>query len=350
MATLTQSESASISRKLEALIALTAQWDTALKAAADTNIEALEASKEATKALIETTTKAMTSAQELIEKVIEAGQAAETTAIQLARVNAQFQATSGSASNPIMDLQQSLNKNPFNASDYLSGASMLTTEQKAEFLRVITDQDKAALDSLIADYKAQINEIYTDEYKSIKAKKEKLDNEEKVIGKRVQDLLTSIKGKENTADYRKTIDLIAKLRQDMNYLDQQSGILGQRIGKFDQDALRLEGQLSVLNRAWDDDALQRRLSSTATGGTGKEAYGYTKDELLWLVNKALETGAGAKVDPVALTELIKKLDSAVPTKKYQLDLTAGDQKLSAFTDLSPEKFIEALLKARGTAI
>ena len=348
MATLTKSESASISQKLEALIALTAQWDTALKAAADTNIEALEASEEATKTLIETTTKAMTSAQALIEKVIEAGQVAETTAIQLARVNAQFQATSGSASNPIMDLQQSLNKNPFDASDYLSGASMLTAEQKAEFLRVITDQDKAALDSLIGEYKGQINEIYAGEYQSIKNEKAQLQDEERIMRARVKEL----KDREASGGklYYKELEELKLLKRDLSYFDGKYNILNVRLAQYDQEALRLKGQLSVLTRAWDDAAMQRRLSSTAKGGTGKEKYGYTKDELLWLVNKALETGAGQKVDNVSLTELIKKIDSAVPTKKYQLDLTAGDQKLSAFTDLSPEKFIEALLKARGTAI
>jgi len=348
MATLTQSESASISQKLEALIALTAQWDTALKAAADTNIEALEASEEATKALIETTTKAMTSAQELIEKVIEAGQVAETTAIQLARVNAQFQATSGSASNPIMDLQQSLNANPFNASDYLSGASMLTTEQKAEFLRIITDQDKAALDSLIADYKKQIDAIYQGEYQSIKNEKAQLQDEERIMRARVKEL----KDREASGGklYYKELEELKLLKRDLSYFDGKYNILNARLATFDQDALRLEGQLSVLNRAWDDDAMQRQLSSTAKGGTGEEKYGYTQDELLWLINKALETGAGQKVDNVSLTELIKKIDSAVPTKKYKLDLTAGDQKLSGFTDADPVKFIEALLKARGTAI
>ncbi len=348
MATLTKSESASISQKLEALIALTAQWDTALKAAADTNIEALEASEEATKALIETTTKAITSAQELIETVIEAGKVAETTAIQLARVNAQFQATSGSASNPIMDLQQSLNANPFMAADYISGASMLTTEQKTEFLRIIKDRDESGLNTLLAEYKAKIDDIYQGEYQSIKNEKAQLQDEERIMRARVKEL----KDREASGGrlYYKELEELKLLKRDLSYFDGKYNILNVRLAQYDQDVLRLEGQLSVLNRAWDDDAMQRQLSSTAKGGTGEEKNGYTQDELLWLINKALETGAGQKVDNVSLTELINKIDSAVPTKKYQLDLTAGDQKLSGFADTDPVKFIEALLKARGTAI
>lgn len=335
-----------IEEKLQNIINKTEEWKKLIKDAELEQSDLLKITDESAKKLKETLESTEIAVQSLIEKTVSVNKLVEDTATQLARVNAQFKATS-SGYQSAFDTQRASGGNPFMATDYISGASMLTTEQKAEFLRIVTDRDEYALNKLVADYKEQINEIYTDEYKSIKAKKEQLDAQQKALGERIQGLLDSIKGKENTADYRKTIDLIAKLRQDVGAITQQSGLLSQRIGQFDQNAQRIEGQVAVLNRAWDDDSMRRTLES---GARGTESQGYSKEEVQWLINKALETGVGSKFDSVALTELLKKIDSAVPTKKYQLDLTVGDQKLSAFTDLSPEKFIEALLKARGTAI
>lgn len=339
MAQAIKSESASITEKLKGLIATAEEWSKKMTDAAKLQNGIFTETHLIATQLQESLEQNIEAAQQLVNKLGSVGDEA-------ARIRAQWQATSGAAVNT-MQLMSGINNNPFATTDYISDSSMLTADQKAEFLKIVTDRDKAALETLIAEYKAQINEIYNDEYKSIKAKKEQLDAEQKKLGDRVQELLTSIKGKENTEDYRKTIDLIAKLRQDIGSITQQSGILGQRIGQFDQNAQRIEGQMAVLTRAWDDSTMKQSLDS---GARGMESQGYSKDELLWLVNKALETGVGSKFDPVVLTELLKKLESAIPTKKYQLDLTVGNQKLSAFTDLSPEKFIEALLKARGTAI
>lgn len=331
-------ESASISQKLEALIALTEQWDAALKAAAETNLEAIEDSEAATQALIATTEKAMISAQKLIDKTVEAGRAAETTA-----AHAQFQPTSGAAYNTFNSGGAITNQ----GAGYISGVSLLTKDQKTEFLRIVLDRDESALNKTLAEFQAKINAIYTDEYKNLKEEQQRIDDERSVLGAQVSGLLDSIKGKGGTQYYYNTIKEIEKLRANMNSLIQSSGLLGKRIGQYDESAQRVEGQMAVLRRAWDDDSMQRSLAS---GARGTEAQGYSKEELQWLVEQALIKGAGERYDSVALTELLNKINSAVPTKRYQLDLTVGDQKLSGFTDADPVKFIEALLRARGSAI
>ena len=326
----------SITEKLKSLITQTNAWSQALEAAAKEQ----KASSNEIVGLMDKVTQAMQAGIEVAQQLT--GQMESVGAVA-ARMRAEFQQTSGAASNAFA-MGQSRNVNPFAASDYISGASQLTTEQKAEFLRIVTDQDKAALDKMVNDYKKQINAIYTDEYKSIKTQRDQLDQQREAIGKKIEDELAAIKGKEDTTNYRSTIKLIEQQRQEMSRLGNQSALLTQRIGQFDQDALRLQGQVAILNRAWSDKDMQRQLAAS------NESSGYTQKELLFLVNKALETGAGTQFDKVALTELINKLNNATPFMRYQLDLTVGDQKLSAFTELSPEKFLDALLKARGTAI
>lgn len=338
-----KTDSVSITAKLKSLIATAEVWkDKMAEAATLQNGIFTETHRIATelKASLEENIQVAIDFAEQVKKSLNE----ITTAQQLAAIT--WEETTGAASDRL-NAYGNINKNPFTAADYISGASTLTTEQKTEFLRIVTDQDKYALDTLLAEYKKQINEIYTDEYQSIKTERDQLDGQRAALGEKIQSELAAIKGKETSVDYRSTIKLIEKQRMEMSMLSNKSDLLTQRIGQFDQSAQRIEGQMAVLTRAWDDSAMQQSLAS---GARGTESKGYSKDEVQWLVNKALETGAGSKFDSVALTELLKKLDSALPTKLYKLDLTAGDQKLSAFTDLSPEKFLEALFTARKSAL
>lgn len=328
-----------ITEKLKTLVAQTEAWRKELE---KTATEQQSAAKETT-ALMEQVTKAMQDSIEVAKLLT--GQV-ESVGAAAARMRAEWQPTSGAATNT-MQLMSGLNQNPFAAQDYISGASMLTTDQKAEFLRIVKDRDESGLNTLLAEYKVKIDEIYNDEYRSIKDKRDALDQQQQTLAQKIQEELASIKGQEQSANYQNMIALIKQQRQEASRLSDSSALLTRRLGQYDQEALRLEGQVSILKKAWDDRSMQ---STLASGARGTESEGYSKGEVQWLINQALETGAGAKFDQVALTELLKKIDSAVPTKRYQLDLTVGDQKLSAFTDLSPEKFIEALLRARGTAI
>lgn len=227
-------------------------------------------------------------------------------------------------------------------------SDVLTKDEMVDYLRIVKDQDRDALSEMITkirvDYSSEFNNDFSD-------KKSQLYNVLNKIKEKETEIANLSKKLEESSKKTSEVNALPWIRKDIedaenqyNALAGESKLLYRQIAEIEDKANAIKNKESVLMDAWNNEQAFRNLKE------GSEKQGYTKDELIWLLDKAINSGLSKNVDTIALTELVKKIESSVPEKRYQLDLTVGDQKLSAFTNLSPEKFIEALLKARGTAI
>ena len=227
-------------------------------------------------------------------------------------------------------------------------SDVLTKDEMVDYLRIVKDQDIDALSEMITkirvDYSSAFNKDFSDKKSQLYDVLNKIKEKETEITNLSEKLEESSKKTSEVNALPWIKKDIEDAKNQYNALAGESKLLYRQIAEIEDTANAIKNKESVLMDAWNNEQAFRNLKK------GSEKEGYTKDELVFLLDKAINSSSSKNLDSIALTELVKKIESAVPEKRYQLDLTAGDQKLSAFTDLSPEKFIEALLKARGTAI
>lgn len=335
MATLTQSESASISKKLEALIALTAQWDAALKSAAEANIAAIEGSEEATKALMETTAQAITSAQELIDNIAIAKDAADDAAGQI--TNASMAVQPGA---PGFGGGSSAATNNYNPIQVVSKEGLISAFKEEVDNPYQAEINRLKIDVLnkLPGYGQKLTDkqqSMLDQFSGVEAELAIKAGEWDQLNKAVPKIIALTESLAKTKDqldaaeiqYKNANDSIQKsfYEQKINALKDQENNISAGI-EFQKELLAKYGRSSD-------------LTATET---------YTSNDLIKLLKDAV-----AETNNEYLSSLLDKVKTdqkSNPTKTYQLDLTLGDKKLTAYSDTSPEAFINALIAAKKSSI